>query len=170
MATHLHILSEGADDEMFYEHLAEVVTGKVFALSTEYPLRHGANWKTALANARMLLSRFRHWKEKQDIAVIIAVDNDRAPQHPGGRVYPQPLPPSDLKKPARYTAILSMVEEYLGKDPHQWPVAVALAVPVEMIESWVLTLLDPQCEELPPFAEASKKTAQSERGHRVLQR
>ncbi|MBE2284146.1 MAG: hypothetical protein IAE77_11875 [Prosthecobacter sp.] len=159
MTKHLYILSEGELDEMFYERLAERVTGFTFMQDEEFRLRHGANWKTAMASARLLISRFKHWQEKQDIAVIVAVDNDRASGHPGGRSYPKPLPKPDQSKAPRYEALQQMLFAALGSDPSRWPVKVALAVPVEMIESWVLLLLNPQREELPPFSQASQGLA-----------
>ncbi len=159
MAKHLYILCEGELDEMFYERLAERVTGQTFLQDEEFRLRHGANWKTAMASARLLISRFKHWQEKQDIAVIIAVDNDRAPDHPGGRQYPRPLPRVDQSKAPRHMKLQNMLNEDLGAVASTWPVDVALAVPVEMIESWVLLLLDPQREELPPFSQSSQRLA-----------
>jgi hypothetical protein len=159
MAKHLYILCEGELDEVFYERLAERVTGQTFLQDEEFRLRHGANWKTAMATARLLISRIKRWQEKQDIAVIIAVDNDRASGHPGGRQYPRPLSKMDQSKAPRYLALQNMLHEDLGADASKWPVDVALAVPVEMIESWVLLLLNPQREELPLFSEASQQLA-----------
>lgn len=159
---HLYILSEGEDDELFYERLAEQVTSLSFELNTElaFRARPGSNWKQVMGLARKLIQvRFSKWTTKQEIGLIIAVDNDRAPGHPGGRTYPRPLPVADQKKASRYEALEMLLQDSLGKDAYQWPVKVALAVPVEMVESWVLTLLDPTREELPPFAEAGQKTA-----------
>jgi len=161
MAKHLYILCEGELDEMFYERLAERVTGQTFQSDQEFRVRHGSNWKTALAASKLLINRVRHWQSKQEVAVIIAVDNDRAPGHPGGQPYPRPLPKFDLDKPPRYRQLVAMLESALGKDRSQWPIDVALAVPVEMIESWVLTLLKPnEAEDLPPYSEASSPLAQ----------
>jgi hypothetical protein len=159
MQTHLYILCEGELDEMFYERIAERVTGRSFVSDQEFRLRQGANWKSAMAMARLLIHQHKHWTEKQDIAVIIAVDNDRAPGHPGGKSYSRPLPKADLVKEPRYPKLVSMLEGALGSDRSTWPVHVALAVPVEMIESWVLTLLHPDIDELPPFPEASRQMA-----------
>jgi len=159
MPKHLYILCEGELDEMFYERLAERVTGQIFQSDQEFRVRRGSNWKTALAAAKLLINRVRHWQSKQDIAVIIAVDNDRAPGHPGGNTYPRPLPKPDLKKQPRYPQLVSMLENTLGQDRLQWPIGVALAVPVEMIESWVLTLLNPGLDELPLYSEASSPLA-----------
>ena len=159
MASHLYILCEGELDEMFYEHIAERITGETFQSDEEFRVRQGSNWKTAMAAAQLLLNRFKGWKTPQEVAVIIAVDNDRAPGHPSGRTYPRALPKADQKKEPRYPKLAALVEKTLGKDPEQRPVKVALAVPVEMIESWVLTLLDPDREELPLFSEASSELA-----------
>lgn len=164
MAKHLYILCEGELDEMFYERIAERVTGETFQSDEEFRVRQGSNWKTAMAAAQLLLNRFKGWKTPQEVAVIIAVDNDRAPEHPGGRPYPRPLPKADQKKEPRYPKLAALVDKTLGSDPQQRPVKVALAVPVEMIESWVLTLLDPDREELPLFSEASGALASQYHG------
>lgn len=156
----LYILCEGELDEMFYEHIAERVTGKTFESPADLRVRHGSNWKTAMAAARMLLARVKHWHGAQPVGVIIAVDNDRTPQHPGGNQPSRPLPPHDQNKKARHPALTTMAQDALGSDRSTWPVKVALAVPVEMIESWVLTLLDPSCATaLPLFSEAASASA-----------
>ncbi len=159
MSKHLYILCEGELDEVFYERLAERVTGQTFLIDQELRYRPGANWKTVFASARLLINRFKHFTAKQDIGVIIAVDNDRASGHPAGRAYPRPLSKADQNKEPRHAKLMDMLRSALGVDRHTWPVEVALAVPVEMIESWVLVLLDPSQQDLPPFAEASSHSA-----------
>lgn len=166
MQKYLYTLCEGELDEIFYERIAEHITGFSFHSDQEFRLRHGANWKTALANAKLLLNRVRHWTDKQDVAVIIAVDNDRAPDHPEGRTYPLPLPKFDRQKEPRHRKLVFMLEESMGKDRSKWPVDVALAVPVEMIESWVLLLLNPEYDTLPPYSEASSPLAERYYGSR----
>lgn len=154
---YLYILCEGERDEMFYERLCERITGQTYLQPTDLRVRQGSNWRTAMAEAKLLINRFTHWKEPQEVAVIIAVDNDRAPGHPGSEIsHCRPLPPLDLKKPSRYSALTEMLEKALGPDRSEWPVDVALAMPVEMIESWLLVLLNPQCPELPLFSEAGQ--------------
>ena len=152
----LYILSEGARDELFYDILAERITGNAYESSEDLRLRHGANWKTALAGGRLLLNRVKHWTEPQEIAVILAIDNDRSSGHPGSASHLRPLVGMDLKKPPRYPTVVQMIEDALGSDRSQWPVDVALAMPVEMIESWVLLFCEPQRPALPIFAEASQ--------------
>ncbi len=157
MKKYLYILCEGENDEMFYERLAERVTGLSFETPTDFRLRRGSNFKTAIANARLLLDRVRHWTGKQEVSVILAVDNDRASGHPGSEPPPQNLPKFDRKKEARYPALQKMLEEKLGPDRTQWPVEAALAMPVEMIESWLLVLLNSDRDELPLFSKAQDK-------------
>ena len=159
MKKYLYILCEGEKDEMFYERFAERVTGMSFMQPHDFRVRHGANFKTAIATARLLLDRVKHWTGQQDVAVIVAVDNDRAPGHPGSAPPARTLPKSDQKKGARYPALKKMLADKLGSDPAAWPVDAALAVPVEMIESWLLLLLDPHQTDLPLYAEASQRTA-----------
>lgn len=166
MQKHLYILCEGELDEMFYERIAERVTGQSYHSDREFRVRRGSNWKTAMASAHLLINRFKGWSEKQAMAVIIAVDNDRAPGHPAGCVYPRPLPKADLRKEARYTKLVEMLTSTLGTDRSQWPIEVALAVPVEMIESWVLLLLNPEHDTLPPYSEASSPLAERYYGSR----
>ena len=157
----LYILSEGERDELFYELIAERVTGRTFGRPSDFRLRHGANWKTALAGGRLLLNRVKHWTESQEVAVILAIDNDRAPGHPGALPHPRPLVGHDLKKPPRFPAVMKMVTDSLGTDRQAWPVKVAVAMPVEMIESWVLLLCDPHRPALPLFAEAIQPSARA---------
>ena len=136
MARLLYILSEGERDDLFYERLAERVTAQSFSRAEDnYQNRRGANWKSTMSAARLLMANIKRWQGKQNVAVILAVDNDRAGGHPGAKALQQPLP-FDQKKEPRYPALKKIVEDALGPDRNAWPVDVALAVPVEMIESW----------------------------------
>jgi hypothetical protein len=163
---YLYILCEGESDETFYERLCERLTGKSFEISADFRVRHGSNWKTAMAAARLLLTKvIKHWQGNQDVGVVIAVDNDRAPGHPGSTPSQRALPPNDLKKEPRYSNLHTMIRDALGQDENAWPVNVGLAVPVEMIESWVLTLIDPsRANSLPHFSLASQHSARSYHG------
>ena len=161
MGMHLYLLCEGETDELFYERLAERITGKTFTPDDEFRYRVGANWKTVFSHAKLLLDRVKQWSSKQDVAVIIATDNDRAPDHPGGVTSPRPLPAFDLKKQPRYQALQNLLRDKLGQAVENWPVNVAVAVPVEMIESWLLLLLEPDLTELPQFPEANAAAARA---------
>lgn len=157
----LYILCEGERDELFYERLCERLSGFTFSRPEEFRLRNGSNWKTAIAGARLLLERFSRWKTPQQIALLIAIDNDRAPGHPGGRTYPRPFPAHHRQKEPRYAKLQTLVNGKLGSDPATRNVQAVIAMPVEMVESWLLLLLEPSRteESLPPFAEADSAIA-----------
>lgn len=161
---HLYILSEGEGDELIYEGIAEKVTGLSYDKSTDqrFVYRKGENFKIVQSKAKILLEIMAKWQGDQDnIRAIIAIDNDRAPNHPASGPKPErTLPSFDLKKTPRHQALKSLVDHAYGNDPSGRSVKIALAVPVEMIESWVLHLLDPQRERLPLFAEASQMLTQ----------
>jgi hypothetical protein len=162
MPKHLYILCESRLDQEFYLRLASRITGLEFELNQEFPLRPGSSFDTAMAHARLLIkTRFKYFTSKQDIAFIVAVDNDRSPGHPHVHSYPRILPKSDLKKEPRYPQLMRMLYDDLGQNRAEWSVDVALAVPVEMIESWVLMLLDPNRDELPPFSDADSPIARN---------
>ena len=164
----LYVLCEGERDGFLLERLAERATVRTFQTPRDEPhLRQNASWKQVMAGARIQLNRFKNMGGvRQDIGIIIAVDNDRAPGHPGATLPPpRPLPNRDRAKSSRYEALQTMVRDALGPRREDWPVEVALAVPVEMIESWVLHLHDPsRPEPLPLFAEADQPGARAYHG------
>lgn len=158
----LCILSESGRDEMFYERIAERVLNESF-MAIDLPVmvktQRNAPWKEVLNLAQKTIKRLQHWEGQQHMALIIAVDNDRAPGHPGAKPPARTLPPHDDKKAPRYPALQALLQTQFGQDRAAWPMDIALAVPVEMIESWVLILLSPSRTELPIFAEADQSSA-----------
>lgn len=157
---YLYILAESERDDSFYDLLCERIAGHAFDRPLDFRVRPGSNLNTAMAAARLLLDRVKQWTDKQEIAVVIAVDNDRAPGHPGAESPPPGLVGADRNKAPRYPALADMVADRLGYNRDRWPVDVALAVPVEMIESWVLFFHNPGRDKpLPIFAEARQPLA-----------
>jgi hypothetical protein len=155
----LYVLSEGEGDDLFIDLICERVTGQKFERTEEFRLRPGSNFKTALADARLLLNRFRKWSGPQDVAVVIAIDNDRAPGHPGAVELARPRMGSDCKKSPRFPDLQKQIEGTLGPDREKWPVDVAVAMPVEMIESWILILHNANRRALPVFKRANQPLA-----------
>lgn len=156
----LYVLCEGECDDLFLDRLCERVAGRVFEREpVEFRVRPGSSLKTVLADTRLLLNKVRNWTVPQEIAVIICIDNDRAPGHPGGVELTRPRVGMDRKKAARYPAMIGQVEKTLGADRSQWPVDVAVAMPVEMIEAWALALHEPARAPLPPFKRAEQPLA-----------
>jgi hypothetical protein len=161
MSPALYVLSEGEHDERFYKRLCERLSGLSFQQINEFRYKPGDNWMTVFRYARLLINRWAHVESPQDILLLISMDNDRAPKHPGGRTYPRALPTQDQRKESRFLKVKTMVEEKLGANPSQRAVQAVIALPVEMIESWLLLLLDSGRDEdsLPPFSNADSKSA-----------
>jgi len=156
----LTVFSESPHDDFVYESLAERITGQSFQLC-DVPLgfRKHSGVSKVLGLLRMLLRTLPKSGEVSDLALIIAVDNDRCPGHPGGQPHPRPLPPMEQKRISRWDTIQTALRERWGDNRAAWPVDVAVAIPVEMLESWVLLLLDPKRAPLPIYPNASDMQA-----------
>lgn len=156
----LTVFSESPHDDFVYESLAERITGQSFELC-DVPLgyRKHSGVDKVLGLLRMLLKTLPKTGETSDRALIIAVDNDRCPGHPGASPHPRPLPPVEQNRASRWDAIQSALFDRWGENRAAWPVDVAIAIPVEMLESWVLLLLDPTRAPLPIYPNASDMQA-----------
>lgn len=144
----LHILSESDADSFFYERIAERVTGMRFTPS-DIRLRRGSGESQVRASLKLLLSKFPKHTPRPDTAVLIALDNDRCPGHPGASAYPRLLTSAERRRPSRWKEIEDAMQARWGENRNAWPVDIAVALPVEMIESWVLLLLNPDRGPLP---------------------
>jgi hypothetical protein len=156
----LTVFSESPHDDFVYESLAERITGQYFQLC-DVPLgyRKHSGVDKVLGLLRMLLKTLPKTGEESDRALIIAVDNDRCPGHPGATPHPRPLPPVERNRGSRWELIQTALRERWGEHRAAWPMDVAVAVPVEMLESWLLLLLDPQRGPLPLYPNASDMQA-----------
>src|SRR6185369_8183672 len=66
----------------------------------------------------------------------------------------------DFHKTDRHAEILAALKTILGQDRAEWSVPVAVAIPVEMIESWLLLIAcGGQAHELPRFARQDSERA-----------
>lgn len=155
----LHVLAEADADAFFYESLAESATGQKFAYSGDFKLRPGSGWKSVLSNVRLLLRYFPRTTPRPDAAIIIAVDNDRAPGHPGAAAPANPLPKHDRQKGCRWVELATAINSVWGVNRAEWPLDIAIAMPVEMLESWVIVLLGASEEPLPLFSRAGDHAA-----------
>lgn len=156
----LTVFSESPHDDFVYERLAERITGQSFALC-DVPLgfRKRSGVDKVLGLLRMLLKSLPRAGEISDRALIIAVDNDRCPGHPGALPYQRQLPPVERNRASRWDAIQLALRQQWGENRSAWPLDVAVAVPVEMLESWVLLLLDPNRGPLPIYPNLSDMQA-----------
>ncbi len=160
----LHLLTEDDSDDLFYEACAQRITGRRFQ-SEVAKVKRGAGIGAVRVAMKYLLRGILRTGPLPDSFFIIALDNDRAPQHPDGARPPGTLSSADQRKQSRHDELHAAVAAVLGEDRSQWPIPGALAIPVEMLESWVLLMCDSQRPQpLPYFPSADKPAAQQYHG------
>lgn len=157
----LYILSESDYDAGFYRLCAERISGHDFEDD------HVVAYKISEIGGKAAVKQWIHLalKTAKSLAggaqafFIGAIDNDRTP-HPENkeRINRRKLFPEELREPSRLEWLEKAASRALGPNRNAWPVHVALAVPVEMIESWILLVLDPEIH-LPIFAKANSASA-----------
>lgn len=148
----LYLVTESDNDAWFYALCAEKLTGRAF---DPQPLknRKGDGISAVKKQLRYALRGARAAAGGAErVAFIAAVDNDRAPhdengaqQDASGASSPtgtgldrNKLIEAERNRERRHDWMLETVEGELGKNRSVWPMDVALAVPVEMIESWIV--------------------------------
>lgn len=154
----LHILSESDSDAFLYERIAERVTGSTFT-RCDIRLRKGDGVSKVTASIKLLLSMFPRQTPRPECALLFAIDNDRCPDHPGASAYSRELTSAERRRASRWRFIHDAMIDRWGENRGTWPVDVAVAVPVEMIESWILLLLNPERGPLPIHSLSSHRSA-----------
>lgn len=157
---YLFVLSEGQNDDKFYEACAEKITGKSFEKLT-FQLRNFSGRGRVTQNLQYVLAQMKYSGRIEDGYFIVALDNDRAPNHFNNHHQVKNLLKKDQIKECAVCFLENAVEEGFGAEQ---PVKVAIAVPVEMIESWLLRMSNPDIDELPMFSEATKAGAKAHYG------
>uniref|UniRef100_UPI003782D75C hypothetical protein n=1 Tax=Prosthecobacter sp. TaxID=1965333 RepID=UPI003782D75C len=147
-------MAESEGDALFYIACAERIHGTAFE-SKFYESRRGTGIAQARRMLRYMLADVRHSSGGgPGIFWIAALDNDRSPQHPDGARPPGILSAFDQRKANRYAELQAEVSNHGVSCPG------AIAVPVEMIESWILQALSPSAMlNLPAFAEQTAALA-----------
>ncbi|ELS01796.1 hypothetical protein Xen7305DRAFT_00015020 [Xenococcus sp. PCC 7305] len=153
------------ESNIFFERCAERISGKSFYRVEPRRIRKNGG----IGEVRKKLPTFLNDIRKSagmDAYFIIALDNDRAPEHlvsddqtlthnkiPG-------LSKQEQTKQCRFCEIEGRIKELWGNDSNNWFAKGAIAVPVQMLESWILIALDPaSAEKLPIFAEKTQSLA-----------
>lgn len=161
----LYIAAESDLDAGFYKLCAERVTGLGFADDLVETLR--VRKRSGVDAVKKFLRdqlRVAHSRAKAGEAVhfIASMDNDRAP-HPENekRLSRSALCEEEQERQSRLEWIKQAAISVLGENAIVWPVKVAFAVPVEMIESWIIQILDSELDEkaLPHFSLADSQRA-----------
>jgi len=150
----IYIVAESEGDALFYLTCAERIHGTAFDFKF-CESRRGSGIAQARRMLRYMLADVRNSHGGgPGIFWIAAIDNDRAPQHPNGARPLGTLTSADQRKTNRYTELLAEASSQHVTDTG------AIAVPVEMIESWVLQALSPGALlDLPAFSEQEASLA-----------
>jgi hypothetical protein len=161
----IYILSEDENDENFYNLCVEKIKAQGFQL-VPIRLRKASGIAKVRRNLPWLVNQVSHYRQAQQVFFVIALDNDRSPTHPDHQRIPHiaKLPKKEQTRPCRFCELEKVLHEILGRNRSQWSIKGAIAVPVQMLESWLLLICNPSQYQneaaLPYFAEKSQPIAQ----------
>jgi hypothetical protein len=157
----LYLLTESDCDDLFYEGCAERITGRTFS-SHPFRLRKGSGLVAVRASFRLMLRALTRF-QADEIHFIVAQDNDRAPHMAREAIVGndrQRLAGEDQRKSNRHDELVKVAKEHLGHDSASWKVRAALAVPVDMVESWLLLIRNGgDAGDLPRFSRKASSLA-----------
>ena len=134
----LYVVSESENDGRFYAQCTKKLTGDAPDLvvlrgrKAEGVESVKRGIKNAIAKARAAA------RGTERMFFIAAIDNDRAPHEENRELDRSRLSREEYDRPSRMEWMKTTVESVLGPNRQTWPMSVALAVPVEMIESWIV--------------------------------
>lgn len=149
---YLYLITEDDNDDLFFESCLEELTGLSFQLdNTRRRLRKGGGLPEARRMLRIVLQELQRTGKQENTYLVITVDNDRASTHPHHETRNE-LSAVEKPKSCRFCELQREIEYAWGTNSTHWPVKVAIAVPVEMLESWLLLICGHQPESLPIFA------------------
>jgi hypothetical protein len=158
----LYMLTESDSDALLYEAVAERLTNQSYS-PVQRRIR-GTGIDAVRKSMKYAIKEIARMSAESGVCFIIAIDNDRAPH----AACPDALSESDRKKlttidqhkPDRYGAILKALEENLGPDRSVWKIPVAVALPVEMIETWLIVIArSGTASEFPRFSRQDDASA-----------
>lgn len=153
----IYILSESNIDDVFYSLCVEKIKEQAYMLVPRR-LRRGGGISQVRKYLQILLKDIRYSGEVEITFFVIALDNDRSPAHPTHQQIPNinKLPENERRKTCRFCELEKTAYDILGADRETWPIKGAIAVPVQMLESWLLLICNRREHEneasLPMFA------------------
>jgi hypothetical protein len=146
---------------LFFEACAERISGKSFLQTEPRRLRKNGGIGAVRKAIPSFLNDLRR-VESLDAYFVIALDNDRSPDHEHEHSRLTGLAKSDHRKACRICEIRREIEKAWGANSAAWPAKGAIAVPLQMLESWILHSIDQRTDdELPIFAKKTQATAKT---------
>ena len=159
----LYLLTEDDTDDLFYLSCAEKIACQVFT-PVSRRMRKGTGLGAVRASLKLALQEISRMQVGSGVHFLIAMDNDRAPHALAADAVPVSqrarLSKADSHKSDRYAGLLAALDASLGGDRSKWQIPVAIAIPVEMIESWLLLIArGGEAHDLPRFARQDSPSA-----------
>ncbi|MEL7143743.1 MAG: hypothetical protein AAGL08_16165, partial [Cyanobacteria bacterium J06573_11] len=141
---YLYILSEDDNDDTFYQNCLARITEKSYEVIPQR-LRKGGGISEVKRKLPLFLRQIKNTGKVENTFFIVSLDNDRSPIHPDHPKRPDlsKLTKADANKSCRFCDIEQAIELALGSCTEEWPIPGAIAIPVEMIESWQLLICNP---------------------------
>ena len=137
----LYIVSESDNDAAFYAMCADLVTGNRYEVDAiKSRKRRGYQAVQALLDGNLRRARGEA-NEGSDVSFLVGIDNDRSPSEENTGMDRSKLNEEERNRPSRLAWMSAIFEDVLGANRDAWPLPVAMAVPVEMIESWLVRAL-----------------------------
>lgn len=161
----LYLAGESEADEDFYASCAEKLTGCVFD-RIRLRNRKGSGVDAVQKQMKNALAMAIAAAGGQEPAFFLAaMDNDRAPHPENQKRRPEgtgleraKLTGNERNLESRYEWMKTTVEEKRKSKPTNSPLHVALAVPVEMLEAWIVRVLrDEQPMPMPHFSHSDSQ-------------
>ncbi|OFZ82562.1 MAG: hypothetical protein A2583_14505 [Bdellovibrionales bacterium RIFOXYD1_FULL_53_11] len=154
----LYVISEDDIDDCYFLGITQKISGHSFTLMPQR-LRKNGGISAAKKAFYRVQTQIKWMKQKvEDCFFVMAIDNDRAPAHPEHSRIPG-LPPQDQKKECRFCELEREAMRNLGPRRTEWNIGGAIAIPVQMLESWLLLSLDSSLTDdtLPIFPDGCKQ-------------
>lgn len=157
----LYVVAESDYDAYFYALCAELFTGHRYE-----PVVIKSRKRTGTSAVQnLMLGNLRKARGQAsagaDVSFIAGIDNDRSPHAENDAMDRGRLSEAERTRPSRRDWMLEVVEKTLGADRKAWPLPVALAVPVEMIESWIVRAV--RADDFQPARYFSRQDSQRAR-------
>jgi hypothetical protein len=150
----VYLPSEDDSDDQVYVYILESLISARADIA-QMRLRRGGGIGEVRKKLPLLLAAIRRGGQPDDTCFVVAIDNDRALEHPSHG--PQPY---SREEPCRHCGLTNAIHAAL---PDGWPIPGAVAVPVQMVEAWLLLMHDgtkyPAESELPACGRRDQASA-----------
>jgi hypothetical protein len=170
---YLHILSEDDNDDSFYKYCIENITENSFVVIPKR-YRKGGGIGEVKKWITIFLKDIGYTGSVDNTYFLISIDNDRRPVHPDHQTitYIHKLPKSEQNQKCRFCEIENKIKTIFGENVNSWPIKGVIAIPVQMLESWLLLICNPENyqneEKLPIFAKKNQSISKKYFGKRKL--